>query len=236
MDAVRAERVRRSLLGCALLVLALLAGGAVADAVDGRWQLRIAGHHSFVFGDVRLGGGVRIPWEVVIQFEVAGGAYQVGSGSTRWLDRIESLSHPPGWFSCSQVHGTYLDSNLALHETPRVRFAAFPVAGEMVGGRVRLHPGYEPPGNYLAVTYECHTDNPRVDNWFGLAERGKQVFGKRQDAETRREASMQRVRVREVASLPPEGMLDLPLQHGWEFAQGAPGAAYAAHYELSRLD
>ena len=228
--------MRAALLGCLLASVALLSGRAVGDGGDGRWLLQIAGHRDFVFGESGFGGGVRIPWEVVIRFEVADGAYQLGSGSARWLDRIEPLSHPPGWFSCRQVEGTYLDSNLALHGTPRVRFAAFPVAGEAVAGRVRLDPGYGPPGNYLAVTYECRTDNPRVDNWFALAERGKQVLGKRQDAETRREGAWQHARVREVASLPPEGLLDLPLQHGWVFALGGPEASHAARYELRRLD
>ena len=205
------------------------------EPAEGRWQLRMSGHHSFLFGETGFGGGVRIPWEVLIQFEISDGEYLIGSGSARLLGSEEAVSRPPGWFDCRQVEGTYLDSNLALHETPRVRFSGFPVAGSLHGGRVRLQPGYSPPGNYLAVTYECMTENPAAENWFALAERGKQVLGRRQDAETRRDAARQVARVREVASLPPESQLDLPLENGWTFAQGAADGASLISYELRRL-
>lgn len=216
-------------------VLLTSANPSRAAGGDEAWQLKISGHHSFVFGESAFGGGVRIPWEVLIQFEIRDGDYLVGSASARWLDAVQPLSRPQGWFHCRQIDGTYLDSNLALHETPRVRFAGFPVAGSLRDGRLFLQPGYEPPGNYLAVTYECTTDNPVAENWFALAERGKQVLGKRQDAETRREGDSQVARVREVASLPPESQIDLPLQDGWSFAQGDAETASAVSYRLRRL-
>lgn len=221
----------------ALCLFGLLpVSAAAAAAGDGRWELRIAGHNTYLFGEPGIGGGLRIPWEVVIQFQVQDGEYQVGSGSARWQDRLVALSHPPGWFDCRQVEGTYLDSNLALHETPRVRFAAFPVAGEVRDGRVQLQPGYQPPGNYLAVTYECKTDNPRAYNWFPLAERGKQILGKRQDAEKTQDGDRQQVRVREVASLPPEGSVELPLEDGWRFTRGSADDDSLISYRLQRLD
>lgn len=204
--------------------------------VDGRWELSISGHNSYLFGEPGLGGGVRIPWEVVIQFQVAEGEYQVGSGRARWLDEVTPLSQPAGWLSCRQVAGTYLDSNLVLHETPRVRFAGFPVAGDVRDGRVVLQPAYQPPGNYLAVTYECSTNNPRAYNWFSLGERGKQILGKRQDTEKTLDGDRQHVRVREVASLPPEGSIELPLEDGWAFVQGGEGEASLARYRLRHLD
>ena len=180
IEALKGARTGR----LALVLAGLLAAwSAVAEPVDGRWQLQISGHNSYLFGEPGFGGGVRIPWEVVIQFEVQAAQYQLGSGTARWLDETTALSRPPGWFSCRPVEGTYLDSNLVLHQTPRVRFAGFPVAGEVRKHRVQLEPGYQPPGNYLAVTYECTTDNPLAYNWFPLAERGKQILGKRQDAE-----------------------------------------------------
>jgi hypothetical protein len=216
------------------LLLPLYAAGSAAP--DGPWELRISGHNSYMFGEPGFGGGLRIPWEVVIQFQIEDGEYRIGSGSARWLDQMTALSHPTGWFDCRQVEGTYLDSNLALHETPRVRFAAFPVAGEVHDGRVTLQPGYQAPGNYLAVTYECVTDNPLAYNWFPLAERGKQILGKRQDTEKTQQGDRQRVRVREVASLPPEGSLDLPLQDGWGFTLGSADDASLISYRLQRLE
>lgn len=215
------------------LLLVLPMRGALAN--DGLWELRIEGHQDFVFGEAGFGGGIRIPWEVVIGFEIGAGLYQLGSGTARWLEPAAPLSRPAGWFDCRQVDGSYLDSNLSLHETPRVRFPAFPVAGEVRGGRITLAPAYRPPGNYLAVTYRCETENPIASNWFAFAERGKQVMGKRQDAETGEDGERRSVRVREVASLPPESELDLPLSDGWQFSQGGADSDRAARYTLRRV-
>jgi hypothetical protein len=203
---------------------------------DGAWRLEITGHHIFLFGEPKLGGGIRIPWEVVIEFEASQGYFGVGSGRARLLDSADTVSYPAGWFDCRQVEGSYLDSNLVMHQTPRVRFAAFPVAGEVRDGRVTLQPGYEPPGNYLAVTYRCVTENPIAENWFALAERDKQVLGKRQDTESTRDGVWQSARVREVAALPPEGLLDLPLTDGWLFVEGAPDSDRFVRFSLSRSD
>jgi hypothetical protein len=226
----------RQMLFRAGIGLLLLVGKASGAALDGGWQLVIEGQQAFVFGEPGFGGGIRIPWRVVIEFEVQQGRYRIGSGSARWLGPPAPLSRPRGWFDCRQVEGSYLDSNLVMHETPRVRFARFPVAGQVIDGRVRLEPGYESPGNYLAVTYRCVTEHPGADNWFALAERGKQVLGKRQDSETRSEAGRHTARVREVAALPPEARLDLPLQDGWTFSQGTADGVSSASYELKRLE
>ena len=224
----------RKIFAAGICVL-LVAAQAGARPPDSSWQLHISGEHSFVFGETGFGGGVRIPWEVVIRFEVSGGEYLLGNGSARLLDREEKVSRPDGWFDCRQVEGTYLDSNLALHQTPRVRFAGFPVAGEIRDGEVVLQPAYGPPGNYLAVTYECVTENPVADNWFAVARRGKQVLGKRQDAETSADGAKRVARVREVASLSPESALELPLQDGWSFRRGTVDGMGSVSYRLRRL-
>lgn len=227
------RRHRAPVLAVLLLYLLPVPEAACADQ---RWQLQLSGHNSFVFGEAGFGGGIRIPWEVQIEFQLRDGEYLLGSGRSRWLDQMEPLSYPPGLFDCHGVEGSYLDSNLALHETPHVRFAAFPVAGSLRDGRVQLQPGYSPPGNYLAVTYECASENTIADNWFTVAERGKQVMGKRQDAETRYDGDGQVARVREVASLPPESRLDLPLQDGWTFSQGTDDGGSLVTYDLRRLE
>ena len=213
-----------------------LAGPVGAETLDGRWELQIDGHQAFVFGESGFGGGIRIPWEVVIRFDVTDGSFGLGSGSAQWIDRATSLSSPDGWFDCRRVDGSYLDSNLKLHTTPRVRFAGFPVAGRVADGRVELQPGYRPPGNYLAVTYRCETDNPVAGNWLDVAERAKQVHGKRQDAETRRDGMRQSARVREVAPLPPEESIDLPLVDGWVFVEGGDDSVRRVRYTLRRVD
>ncbi|MCB1803249.1 MAG: hypothetical protein KDI82_16275 [Gammaproteobacteria bacterium] len=216
------------------LLLCLLTSAAVAGGADGRWRLSIDGHNSYLFGEPQLGGGVRIPWQVDIEFRVRDGQFELGTASARLDGDAEPLSYPPSWFDCRQVEGTYLDSSLSLHETPRIRFAKFPVAGEVDGKVVRLRPGYEPPGNYLAVTYECVAADGRASEWFGLAERGKQVMGKRQDAEKQSRADGLHARVREVVALPPESSLELPLVDGWQFSFGTPQEQSWRRYRLVR--
>lgn len=225
----------RNILCVAGLGLLFLVGKAAGGSLDGGWRLKIEGHQTFVFGESGFGGGIRIPWEVVIEFKVEHGRYLIGSGSARLSGPSAPLSRPGGWFDCRLVKGSYLDSNLVMHETPRVRFAGFPVAGQVVDGRVQLEPGYGSPGNYLAVTYECASAHTTADNWFTVAERGKQVMGKRQDAETRNDGDVQVARVREVGSLPPESRLDLPLQDGWTFSQGSYDDTSLVKYDLRRL-
>jgi hypothetical protein len=220
----------------AWLAAGWLAIPAMASTTDGQWELRIEGHQMFLYGERSFGGGIRIPWEVAIVFDVTGGVFGVGSGTARWIDDVRATSEPDGWFDCRQIDGSYLDRNLQIHTTPRVRFAAFPVAGRLDGDRVTLQPGYEPPGNYLAVTYRCETVQAVADNWYGLAERAKQVHGKRQDVEFRRSEGRQQVHIREVATLPPEHQIDLPLVDGWSFSEGGEDSERRVHYRLRRLD
>ena len=217
-----------------LLTVCLFAGALAAADIDGRWRLTITGHNTYLFGEPQLGAGLRMPWEVVVGFRIRDGAFELGNGRARVAGEAVSLSHPPGWLDCRPVDGTYLDSSLTLHETPRIRFAAFPVAGEVDGQAVTLRPGYRPPGNYLAVTYECETQDPRAGNWFTFAERGKQVLGKRQDAERRVDGDHRHARVREVVVLPPEESLTLPLIDGWQFTLGSADDDRWVSYRLRR--
>jgi hypothetical protein len=217
-------------------LLTLLMPMAAVGGDAGFWRLTLSGHQTFLFGSRNFGGGLKVPWEVVIEFQIDNGEYLLGHGRAKWIDRLSPVSYPDGLFDCHEVPGTYLDRNLVTHATPRVRLAAFPVAGALQDGRVQLKPGYESPGNYVAVTYECETGNPRADSWFPLAERGKQVLGKRQDVETRRTGDRQWVRVREVGSLPPEAQVDLPLQHGWTFERGERDGRWWVRYLLERTE
>ncbi len=226
--------------GVRLLTAGLCCGFLLAHAAaavgDGDRQLWISGHSTYIYGEPGLGGGLGIPfpWEVVIQFRIEAGEYRAGSGSTRWLDKLAPVSNPPGWFRCREISGTYLDSNLRLHETPRARFAAFPVTGELRDGWLVLQPRYEPPGDYLTLTYECTSEAGVVDNWFALAERGRQVLGKRQDAE--KDVAHRRVRVRDVISLPPKIAIELPPQVGWRLSQGIAAADARVVDRLRRLN
>jgi hypothetical protein len=213
--------------------LALVLGlPALAQAGDGQWRLDIDGHNTYLYGEPQLGGGLRIGWRVVVRFAISGGEFSVGHGTAEMDGEPVPLSYPPGWVACRDVEGSYLDSNLKLHRTPRIRFSRFPVAGAVEGDAVSLQPGYGAPGNYLAVTYECTLQDERGDQWFALAERGKQVMGKRQDAERRSQGDRQHVRVREVVGVPPETEVTLPLVDGWQFSSGSPDAAIWVRYRL----
>ena len=114
------------------------------------------------------------------------------------------------------------------------------IVTHIVRGHAELWPGESVRcnesrnGNYLAVTYECETRDARASNWFTFAERGKQVLGKRQDAERRVDGDHRHARVREVATLPPEGSLTLPLVDGWRFSRGSADDDNWVSYRLSR--
>jgi hypothetical protein len=216
-------------------VSVLLAGNVfAAAAIDGAWRLNIQGHNTYLYGEPQLGGGLRIPWEVDIRFRVADATFVLGNGQASIAGPAIPVSNPPGWIECRMVKGSYLDSSLTLHEMPRIRFARFPVAGETSDGQVFLRPGYTPPGNYLAVTYECQMQDTAGTRWFDLAERGKQVMGKRQDPEKRVDGDRLHVRVREVMGVPPEQALTLPLVDGWEFSTGLPDEPHWVRYRLIR--
>lgn len=232
-DTVLSEYGTWKRIGLFLLVWVFSQYAMSADS-DGRWRLTINGHNTYYYGEPQLGGGLRVPWEVVIRFRIEDAMFTTGSGSAQMTGQPLALSHPPGWVHCEQVQGSYLDSSLTLHETPRVRFSAFPVAGELVDNEIVLRPGYRPPGNYLAVTYECVLHDSRASHWFALAERGKQVLGKRQDAEKRVEGERLSARVREVVVLPPETGLTLPLRDGWHFVRGSEEDGRQVEYRLQR--
>lgn len=220
---------------CVLLLPVLLIQAAFAASEDGKWRLNISGHHRFVFGDRVLHGFVQIPWEVSIEFAVRDGVFQRGVGSARWIDKVSTGSRPQGWISCELEEGSYLDAGLHLREMPRVRFAAFPLSGELADGVLKLQPGYQLPGNYLAIRYHCVTEQPAAVEWFLFASRSRNEEGKRQDAELRESGSHREASINEVQVLPPEEGLSLPLRDGWYFQQGDPQANYYARYSLQRL-
>lgn len=217
-----------------MFLLLLAAVPASVMAASENWLLTIEGRQHYTHGDAVLGGGVSIPWQVELEFKLKDGVFVGGSGQARWLDDIDDLSVPKGWFSCSLQQGTYLDSNGQLRPTPRMRFPAFPLAGAVHNGELTLRAGYDRPGNYLAVTYACETTRPFADNWFIFAERAKQEQGKRQDATTREQGDRRSVSVSEVQSLPPAGLLKLPLRDGWFFVTESSFDGSEVRYSLRR--
>jgi len=214
-----------------LILLSIIAPSVwAADS----WELKIHGHHRYVFGDVILQGFVELPWEVSVNFTVDQGRFVAGSGLAQWKGGAKKGSHPPQWFSCELLEGSYLDPNLKLLEMPRVRFSRFPIAGDLDQGLLTIRPGYEVPGNYLAIRYGCETRDPGAVEWFLFASRSKNEEGKRQDAEISEKGNYRSAVIREVKVLPPNDVISLPLQDGWSFQQGHQDADYFAVYELKR--
>jgi len=214
-----------------LILLSIIAPSVwAADS----WELKIHGHHRYVFGDVILQGFVELPWEVSVNFTVDQGRFVAGSGLAQWKGGAKKGSHPPQWFSCELLEGSYLDPNLKLLEMPRVRFSRFPIAGDLDQGLLTIRPGYEVPGNYLAIRYGCETRDPGAVEWFLFASRSKNEEGKRQDAELNEQGDYRSAVIREVKVLPPNDVISLPLQDGWSFQQGHQDADYFAVYELKR--
>lgn len=216
-------------------LILLLSALWLSPAVAGQWRLTIEGHHRFVFGERPLHGYVQIPWEVQIEFRVQQGEFSAGVGSARWLERVTTGGRPDGWIDCHLEPGSFLDAGLHLQQMPRVRLARFPVAGALEGDSLQLVPGYEPPGNFLAIQYSCTTDRPAAEEWFTFAQRARNEEGKRQGAETSERNGRRSAMVREVKTLPPGGPLTLPLQDGWYFREGTPDAVYFAQYRLQRI-
>ncbi len=198
------------------------------------WELKIHGHHRYVFGDVILQGYVQLPWEVSVTFTVDQGQFVAGSGLAQWKGSASMGSHPPQWFNCELLEGSYLDPNLKLLEMPRVRFSRFPIAGVIEQGQLTIRPGYEVPGNYLAIRYGCETRDPGAVEWFLFASRSKNEEGKRQDAEINEQGDYRSAVIREVKVLPPNDVVSMPLQDGWSFQQGHQEADYFATYQLTR--
>ena len=60
------------------------------------------------------------------------------------------------------------------------------------------------------------------------------IVDERPDAERRVDGDRRHVRVREVAALPPEGSLTLPLSDGWQFTRGSADDDSWISYRLSR--
>lgn len=213
-----------------LLALLLFASAALADD----WRLIIEGNHRYIYGDRALQGYVEIPWEVIIDFSVEQGQVLGAIGSARWLDKPNYGSVPANWFACELRNGSYLDANLRMLQMPRVRYSRFPLSGRVSDGLLELKPGYEAPGNYLAVTYGCQSDNPIAGNWFVFAQRARNEEGKRQDAETSTKGDHRQAQVSEVKLLPPAAAIQLPLDERWRFVQGARGEGDWAEYRLLR--
>lgn len=203
--------------------------------VDGRWQLIISGTDQLEFGTEFLAGGLSIPWETVMEFNVKNSVFDKGTGTARLLPDITTYSRPEAMFDCQQEAGIFASNSGQSFSTPHLRYQAFPMLGEVKQGTVVLKPFLEYPGNYYAVLYECSTEDELGAIWLERSPRIARELGKRQNPQFKVDNDTYSVNIKEVKNIPPGPELSLPLVDGYEFKLTEDYGARKLNYRLIRI-
>jgi hypothetical protein len=225
-----------------LLIVAMTpaALSAAPGPVDGRWLLRIDGRDQLEFGLENLAGGIRVQWRSELEFTVESGQFLRGSGRAELLPDIEAVSRPAGFFDCAPSEGVFANRSGQSFDMPHLRYRSFPMRGELrrqnEAWRVILRPDLKYPGNYIAVMYRCSTGDEQGALWLEASPRVARELGKRQNAEREQGIGRFGVSVKEVKTLPPGPLLELPLQDGLEFTLESEYGMRRVVYRLQRLD
>jgi Zn-finger nucleic acid-binding protein len=209
--------LRSCLFACALLVG--LVPPAAAKPVDGEWQLSITGTSLFFYGTRMLTAGLQQDWEVMITFQVSNQQFDVGSGKARLIGKARPYSNPEKMFQCQSIEGVYLDRGLHEVTTPHIRYEGFPVAGQIAAGQVSLQPDVQYIGNFIAMMYECQTDDIMGDVWLERGRLSSIERAKRQDAKQTRDTDHYQVRIKELQFMDPRGKIEIPLVDGLRIRQ-----------------
>ncbi len=225
-----------------ILIVAMTPGWGLGQEAgpDGRWLLQIEGRDQLEFGLENLAGGIRLRWRSELEFRIESGRFLRGSGRSRLLPDIEPVSRPPGYFDCAASEGVFVSRNGQSFDMPHLRYRSFPMRGEVLraekqGWRVSLNPDLKYPGNYIAVMYRCATTGDQGARWLDASPRVARELGKRQNAEMENGDGYYRVLVKEVKTLPPGPVLELPLQSGLEFVLESEYGLRRLRYRLERL-
>ena len=216
MDGIRHRLVRRLLLLHAILLLPLT---VFAEDLNGEWRLSITGTNLFFYGTRMLTAGLIQDWEVVIDFQVKNNQFDLGTGSARLIGEPQPFSRPEGMFECRSTDGVYLDRGLHEVGTPHIRYAGFPVAGQVSNGQVLLKPDVQYIGNFIAMMYECSTGDDLGDVWHDRGRLSALERSKRLDAKRSVENEVYKVNVKELQFVEPRGEFEIPLQDGLEIRQ-----------------
>ena len=202
-----------------------------------KWALDISGEQRFSYGDHRIQGSVTLPWKVEINFSIdeTNKEFLVGFGRASFEKKPQYNSIPENWIQCEIQDGTFLTAGLKEVSLPTIRFEKFPIGGEILGEKILLKPGFDAPGNYLAVKYKCKTDKPAAVEWFDFAKMAKEEQGKRQSAWETVKENHREVLISEVKIIPPQDAIEIPLQNGWSFSQGTDDSEFKVNYNLKKL-
>lgn len=194
-----------------LFIVLSFASPVSAKSPDGEWQLTVKGSNLFFYGTRMLTAGLKQDWEVIINFHVKNQQFDIGSGKARLIGKPVPYSHPEGMFNCRSIEGIYLDRGLHEVTTPHIRYEGFPVAGQIAAGQVSLKPGVEYIGNFIAMMYECQTNNTLGDVWLDRGRRSSIERNKRQDAKHTSDEKHYKVKVKELQFIEPRGIVEIPL-------------------------
>lgn len=213
MDGIWHRLVRRLAVFHAILLLPFT---VFAEDLNGEWRLSISGANLFFFGTRMLTAGLTQDWEVIIEFQVKNNQFDLGTGNARLIGKPEPFSRPEGMFECRSTDGVYLDRGLHEVSTPHMRYAGFPVAGQIRNGQVLLKPDVEYIGNFIAMMYECSTRDELGDVWHDRGRLSSVERSKRLDAKLTVENERYQVKVKELQFVEPRGEFEIPLQDGLE--------------------
>ncbi|MCW8963517.1 MAG: hypothetical protein OQL16_06935 [Gammaproteobacteria bacterium] len=222
-----------------LLVFCLissLASPASAKTLNGEWQLTIKGSNLFFYGTRMLTAGLKQDWEVTIIFHVRNQQFDIGSGKARLIGKPVPYSHPQGMFDCKSTEGVYLDRGLHEVTTPHIRYEGFPVAGQIAAGQVSLKPDVEYIGNFIAMMYECQTDNTLGDVWLERGRLSSIERAKRQDAKQSSDEKHYSVKVKELQFMEPRGAIEMPLVDGLRFKQHDQASFEEKTFNLKKIN
>ncbi len=213
--------------------------GQTLASPDGRWLLQIEGSDQLEFGLENLAGGIRLRWRSELEFRIEEGRFVRGSGRAELLPEVAPVSRPEGYFDCAPSEGVFASRSGQSFDMPHLRYRSFPMRGQVEatdeGWRVNLNPDLKYPGNYIAVIYRCRTEAEQGAVWLDASPRIARELGKRQNPEIERNDGVFSVKVKEVKTLPPGPMLQLPLQDGLEFVLDSEFGLRRVRYRLERL-
>jgi hypothetical protein len=135
-------------------------------------------------------------------------------------------------FRCESIQGSYLDRGLHEVTTPHIRYEGFPVAGKLVGKQLTLLPDVEYIGNFIAMMYECQTDNTLGSVWLERGRLSSMERGKRQDAKANTNSKHYSVKIKELQFMEPRGTYEIPLLDGLKFTQQDQASFSEKTFEL----
>ncbi len=207
---------------------------AYAD-MDGRWQLIITGSDQLEYGTEFLAGGVTIPWQTILEFNIKNSRFDKGTGTARLLPDMTTHSRPEGMFDCQQEPGIFASNSGQSFTMPHLRYQAFPMLGEVKERNILLKPYLDYPGNYFAVLYECSTNDGRGSVWIERSPRIARELGKRQNSQSVIKDGIYSVNIKEVKNIPPGPELSFPLEDGYELMLTDEYGARKLHYHLTRI-